>query len=50
MNLGNHRSKVNEKNPIEEILSSTEMLILIFVILGLVFAAAIATRIWYDQN
>ena len=49
-NLGNHRSKVNEKNPIEEILSSTEMLILIFVILGLVFAAAIATRIWYDKN
>ena len=38
--------KATEKNMIEEILSSTEMLILIFVFLGLVFAAAIATRIW----
>jgi len=34
------------KNYIEEILSSTEMLIIIFVLLAVVFAAAIATRIW----
>ena len=35
------------KTMIEEILSSTEMLVIIFVLLGLVFAAAAATRIWY---